>query len=154
MLDCECLDYRLIFAAAELKSNTFCLPETFVLICCLLWSFVVLYSGVGMVLAALLWVLRTLEPSGTPRATSVRRAAWVTACCSSFMEKKNVENPVDPPTLWNAFFFPSCSVIDPPTDMVNPEEPTLAHVLWGRPEFLKLVFIFYAGKNNNPPPQN
>lgn len=52
------------------------------------------------------------------------------------------------------FSSSSSSVIDPQTDMINPEEPTLAHVLWGRPEFLKLEFVFYAGKkNNNLPPK-
>lgn len=54
---------------------------------------------------------------------------------------------MDPPTLWNAvFFFPSSSsVIDPQTNMVNPEEPAPAYLLWGRPKVLKLVFVFYAG---------
>lgn len=50
-------------------------------------------------------------------------------------------------------FSSSSSVIDPQTDMINPEEPTLAHVLWGRPAFLKLEFVFYAGKKTTTSPE-
>lgn len=79
-----------------------------------------------MLLAAVLWVLRTLEPYGTPWATSVCRAARITACIVQVSGKKK-ENLVDPPTLWKTVFFPpSSSVIDPQSDRVNPEEPTLA----------------------------
>lgn len=100
-----------------------------------------------MVWAVLLWVLRTLEPSGTPRATSVCRAARVTACFVQVSgEKKKNKKPRGSPNPLKCCFFTSSSVIDPQTDTVNPEEPTLAHVLWGRPEFLKLVFVFYAEK--------
>lgn len=59
-----------------------------------------------MVLAALLWVLRTLEPSGTPRATSVCRAARVTACFVQVSgEKKKTPWITEPFEMLFFFFF-------------------------------------------------
>lgn len=70
-----------------------------------------------MVLAALLWVLRTLEPSGTPRATSVCRAARVTACFVQVSRKKKKKSkPGRSPNALKCCFFFSIFFCDRSTD--------------------------------------
>lgn len=82
---------------------------------------------------------RPSEPLGTPQP---QVSAGLSTLKSVFLTSEREKDLMVFRILWNDVFL-----IDSQTDSVNPEEQSPAHMLQGRPGFLKLmVFVFYAGK--------